>query len=339
MKPRIIFFALGLVLALYNLPLAWGQADATKRLIDGAKKEGKVVWYTALSIQDVEVLTKRFEQTYPFIKTETLRLVTDALLTKILTETKAGVHNSDVIEIPGIAGNILKKEGLFDKYASTESNAYPAAMKDPGGTWTSFFIHTLVLVYNTQLVKKEELPRTYEDLINPKWKGKVVLRDEDFETFGMMLKVMGREKGMNFMRRLGGQGVDLRNSFTLAVQGVASGEIPLGMNLYGTHTEEFKKKGAPVDWVPMEFVLTTVEPLAVSARAPHPAAARLFIDFLLSKEAQSILRDRSRISSRPDVPPDPPELTKGLKLIPTDLSLADQANELAKEFRAIFKPR
>jgi len=225
MKPRIIFFALGLVLALYNLPLAWGQADATKRLIDGAKKEGKVVWYTALSIQDAEVLTKRFEQTYPFIKTETLRLVTDALLTKILTETKAGVHNSDVIEIPGIAGNILKKEGLFDKYASTESNAYPAAMKDPGGTWTSFFIHTLVLVYNTQLVKKEELPRTYEDLINPKWKGKVVLRDEDFETFGMMLKVMGREKGMNFMRRLGGQGVDLRNSFTLAVQGVASGEM------------------------------------------------------------------------------------------------------------------
>jgi iron(III) transport system substrate-binding protein len=339
MKPRIIFFALGLVLALYNLPLAWGQADATKRLIDGAKKEGKVVWYTALSIQDAEVLTKRFEQTYPFIKTETLRLVTDALLTKILTETKAGVHNSDVIEIPGIAGNILKKEGLFDKYASTESNAYPATMKDPEGTWTSFFIHTLVLVYNTQLVKKEELPRTYQDLINPKWKGKIVLRDEDFETFGMMLKVMGREKGMNFMRRLGAQGVDLRNSFTLAVQGVASGEIPLGMNLYGTHTEEFKKKGAPVDWVPMEFVLTTVEPLAVSARAPHPAAARLFIDFLLSKEAQSILRDRSRISSRPDVPPDPPALTKGLKLIPTDLSLADQANELAKEFRAIFKPR
>jgi len=89
----------------------------------------------------------------------------------------------------------------------------------------------------------------------------------------------------------------------------------------------------------MEFVLTTVEPLAVSSRAPHSAAARLFIDFLLSKEAQTILRDRSRISSRPDVSPDPPELTKGLKLIPTDLSLADQANELAKEFRAIFKAR
>jgi iron(III) transport system substrate-binding protein len=231
MKSRITFFTLVFNRA-FNTPLAWGQADQTKRLIEGAKRKAKVVWYTALSIQDAELLTKRFEQTYPFIKTETLRLVTDALLTKILTETKAGVYNADVIEIPGIAGNILKKEGLFDTYVSPESKAYPASMKDSGGTWTSFFIHTLVLVYNTQLVKKEELPRTYEELINPRWKGKIVLRDEDFETFGMMLKVMGREKGVNFMRRLGAQGVDLRNSFTLAVQGVASGEIPLGMNLY-----------------------------------------------------------------------------------------------------------
>ena len=262
MKLRIIFFASVLVMVFFNMPRVWGQDDHTKRLIEGSKKEGKLVWYTALSIQDAELLTKRFEQAYPFIKIETLRLVTDALLTKILTETKAGVYNADVIEIPGIAGNILKKEGLFDKYVSPESKAYPASMKDSGGTWTSFFIHTLVLVYNTQLVKKEELPRTYEELINPKWNGKIVLRDEDFETFGMMLKVMGREKGMNFLRRLGAQGVDLRNSFTLAVQGVASGEIALGMNLYGTHTEEFKKKGAPVDWLPMEFVLTTVEPVS-----------------------------------------------------------------------------
>src|SRR5262252_4365104 len=109
---------------LFSIPLAWDQTDHAKRLIEGAKKEGKVVWYTALSIQDAELLTKRFEKTYPFIKTEMLRLVTDALLTKILTETKAGVYNADVIEIPGIAGNILKKEGLFDKYASSESKAY-----------------------------------------------------------------------------------------------------------------------------------------------------------------------------------------------------------------------
>ena len=166
---------------------------------------------------------KRFEQRYPFVKTETLRLVTDSLLTKILTEARASAFNADVIEIPGIAGNIVKKEGLFEKYLSPEAKAYPASMKDPDGTWTSFFVHTLVLVYNTQLIKKEELPRSYEQLINSKWEGKIVLRDEDFETFGMMLKVMGREKGLNFMRLLSAQGVELRNSFTLAVGAVASG--------------------------------------------------------------------------------------------------------------------
>ena len=332
-----ITFACFVLLFLVQSAATWAQSDPTKRLIEGAKKEGKLVWYTALSIQDAELLTKRFEQLYPFVKTETLRLVTDSLLTKILTEARAGAFNADVIEIPGIAGNIVKKEGLFEKYLSPEVKAYPASMKDPDGTWTSFFIHTLVLVYNTQLIKKEDLPRSYEQLINSKWKGKIVLRDEDFETFGMMLKVMGRDKGLNFMRRLSAQGVELRNSFTLAVGGVASGEVPLGMNLYGTHTEEFKKRGAPVDWVPMEFVLTTVEPLAVAARAPHPNAARLFVDFLLSKEAQTMMRERSRIPSRPDVPPDPPELTRGLKLIPTDLALADQSNQLAKEFRQLFK--
>jgi len=105
--------------------MTWGQSDHTKRLIEGAKKEGKVVWYTALSIQDAELLTKRFEQLYPFVKTETLRLVTDSLLTKILTEARAGVFNADVIEIPGIAGNIVKKEGLLAKYASPEAEAYP----------------------------------------------------------------------------------------------------------------------------------------------------------------------------------------------------------------------
>lgn len=339
MHPRNFSFVIWLLLILFHSAEAQGQSEHTKSLVEGATKEGKLVWYTALSIQDAELLTRQFEQLYPFVKTETLRLVTDALLTKILTEAKAGAFKADVVEIPGIAANIVKKEGLFEKYVSPEAKAYPGSMKDKDGTWTSFFIHTLVLVYNTQLIKKEELPRAYEQLINPKWKGKIVLRDEDFETFGMMLKVMGKEKGMNFMRRLAAQGVDLRNSFTLAVQGVASGEIPLGMNLYGTHTEEFKKKGAPVDWVPMEFVLTTVEPLAVASRAPHPNAARLFLDFLLSKEAQTLMRDRSRISSRQDVPPDPPELTRGLKLIPTDLSLADQSNELAKEFRATFKTR
>ena len=330
-------YGLFIFFLLFPFAPSWAQPDHTTGLIEGAKKEGKLLWYTALTLADAGMLTQHFEQKYPFIKTETLRLGTDQLLTKIQTEARAGAFRADVIEIPGILGHVLKQDGLLEKYVSPESKAYPSSMKDVDGTWTSFFINTHVTVYNTRLVKKQEVPKTYEDFINPRWKGKIAVRDNDFDNFGMMLKVMGREKGLNFMRRLAAQGVDLRSSFTTAVQGISAGEIPIGMNLYGTHTEEFKKKHAPVEWAPMEFVLASIEPLGVAARAPNPNAARLFVDFLLSKEAQTLMRDRSRIPSRPDVPPDPPELTRGLNIIATDVSLANDSKQLAKEFYEIFK--
>jgi iron(III) transport system substrate-binding protein len=323
---------------LSNSSVLFSQSDHTARLIAGAKKEGRLLWYTALNIQDADMLTKRFEEKYPFIKTQTLRLGTFQLLTKIQTEAKAAAFKGDVIEIAGVTGHILKKDGIFTKYVSPESRFYPESVKDPDGTWTSFFINTHVLVYNTTRVKKDELPRTFGEVINPKWKDKIVM-SEDFDTYGMMLKVMGRDKGLDFMRRLAAQGVVIRDSYTLAVQGVASGEVPLGLNLYRTRTEEFKKKGAPVDWIPLEFVVASLEPLAVAANASNPNSARLFVDFLLSKEAQELMRRRFRIPSRPDVPPDPPELTKGLNVIATDLSLAEQSKQLAAEYYSIFRPR
>jgi len=343
MKARAETFLLSLfgifivILAFARSPIE-AQPDAASRLIEGAKKESTLVWYTALNLNDSEMLTKRFEQLYPFIKTETLRLSSFSLLSKIQTEARAGAFKADVIEIAGVLGHILKKDGLFAKYISPESRFYPDSVKDPEGTWTSFFMNTHVLAYNTKLVKKDELPKNYEEIINPRWKNKLTM-SEDFDIFGMMLKVMGRAKGLEFMRRLAAQGVSLKNSYSLAIQAVASDEVALGLNVYGTRTEEFKKKGAPVDWVPLEFTLASLEPLALGAKAPHPNAARLLIDFLLSKEAQSLMRERFRIPSRPDVPPDPPELTKGLKLIPTDLSLAEQSKQLAEEYRQIFQAR
>jgi len=334
----LILFIFLLATIVCEGPVIGAQADSASSVLEGARKEGALLWYTALNLNDSEMLTKRFEQRYPFIKTETLRLSSFSLLSKIQTEARAGAFKADVIEIAGVLGHLLKKDGLFAKYLSPESRFYPDSVKDPDGTWTSFFMNTHVLVYNTKLVKKDELPGTYEEIINPKWKDKITL-PEDFDIFGMMLKIMGRQKGSEFMRRLAGQGVSLKNSYSLAIQAVASDEVPLGLNLYGTRTEEFKKKGAPVDWLPLEFTIASLEPLAVGAKAPHPNAARLFVDFLLSREAQSLMRERFRIPSRPDVLPDPPELTKGLKLIPTDLSLAEQSKQLAEEFRQTFKNR
>jgi len=331
-------FVLLLATIVYQASASGAQEGSASRILDGAKKEGALLWYTALNLNDSEMLTKRFEQLYPFIKTETLRLSSFALLSKIQTEARAGGFRADVIEIAGVLGHILKKDGLFAKYLSPEARFYPDSVKDTDGTWTSFFMNTHVLVYNTKLVKKDEVPKTFDEVAQPKWRSKITM-PEDFDIFGMMLKVMGRSKGMDFMRRLAAQDVSLKDSYSLAIQAVASDEAALGLNLYGTRTEEFKKKSAPVEWVPLDFTLASLEPLAVGAKAPHPNAARLFVDFLLSKEAQGLMRERFRIPSRPDVLPDPPELTKGLKLIPTDLSLAEQSKQLAEEFRQTFKSR
>src|SRR5262244_14433 len=202
MKPRArIFFRISwvvfLTLAVSRSSAIPAQPDPAARVIEAAKKEGALVWYTALNLNDSEMLTSRFEQLYPFIKTETLRLSSFSLLSKIQTEAKAGAFKADVIEIAGVLGHILKKDGLFAKYISPESRFYPDLVKDPDGTWTSFFMNTHVLVCNTKLVKKDEVPKTFDEVTQPKWKGKITM-PEDFDIFGMMLKVMGRSKGMEF---------------------------------------------------------------------------------------------------------------------------------------------
>src|SRR6266550_5184222 len=261
-NPIYGLFVLVLATIVYETSAISAQADPASRILEGAKKEGALVWYTALNLNDSEMLIKRFEQLYPFIKTETLRLSSFILLSKIQTYARAVAFKSDLIEIAGVLGHILKKDGLFAKYISPQSRFYPDSVKDPDGTWTSFFMNTHVLVYNTKLVKKDEVPKTFDEVTQSKWKGKITM-PEDFDIFGMMLKIMGRSKGMDFMRRLAAQEVSLKNSYSLAIQAVASDEAALGLNLYGTRTEEFKKKSAPVEWVPLEFTLASLEPLAV----------------------------------------------------------------------------
>ena len=151
------------------------------------------------------MLTKKFEEKYPFIKTQTLRLGTFQLLTKIQTEVRARAFKGDVIEIAGVTGHILKKDGVFAKYTSPESRFYPDSVKDPDGTWTSFFINTHVLVYNTNMVKKDELPKTFQEVINPKWSNKILM-SEDFDIFG----INAGQIGFDQHRVVGFFDIDLR---------------------------------------------------------------------------------------------------------------------------------
>ena len=209
---------------------------------------------------------------------------------------------------------VLKQRNIIGRYDSPERKYYSADLKDKDGFWSSTFQNTFVLAYNKRNVKPDDVPKTYEDLLKPTWKGRQIINDTDnFEWFDGLLKFWGRDKGMAYFKRLAQQDQIFQRGARGRIQLVAAGEAPLTIS-YGPHAQSFVNQGAPIEWVPLEPVVVIVNSISIAQqRAPHPAAAKLFIDFLLSKTAQTKLREMSRIPSRSDVESDPPRLIKGFK--------------------------
>ena len=315
---------------------ALGAVDDITGKIEGAKKEGQVILYTNAS--GIAPLIKRFEEKYPFLKIEPLRTGAPKLLNRILAEQKAGSLKADLIETEGLTSYVMMKRGLYAKYVSPESRMLPAGAKDPDGMWTNAHSNYKIVAYNTRLVSPAELPRSYDDLTQPKWKGKILMGSNNYEWFGNMVKIMGEEKGMNLMRRLNAQNLMLREGNSLILQLLLAGEGFVSIAANVDSVEELKAKGAPIDWLGLEPTISRLHPIALARTAQHPNAAKLYIDFILSKEAQEIItKEFIGISDRPDVKR--VFTREGLKLHYADLSLADRYEEITKKFDAVFKIR
>jgi iron(III) transport system substrate-binding protein len=184
-------------------------------------------------------------------------------------------------------------------------------------------------------VKPGDFPKTYDDLLKPMWKGRQIINDTDsFEWFDGLLRFWGKEKGLAYFRRLAGQDQIFQRGARGRIQLVAAGEAPLTFG-YGPHAQSFVNQGAPIEWVPLEPVVAIVNTVNLAQRAPHPAAGKLLIDFLLSRPAQTKLRDMSRIPSRSDVEPDPPRLIKGFKKVVQDIENENMAESI-KLFQQTF---
>jgi iron(III) transport system substrate-binding protein len=318
---------------------SWAQESATSKLIEGAKKEGRMVFYSSLNIEDNNGLLKRFEEKYPFIKTELNRLTADRLLIRFQSEARAKKHVADVVLNGGARTYITKKEGLLMKYVSPESKFYGPGFKDPDGYWTDAYLNAHVLVYNTRMVKAQEVPRSHADLLKPQWTGRFVMVSKAYEWFLKILKLNGEEKGLEYFKQLAAQKPGFRIGSSQVADLVAAGEHPIGINTYSTNIEDLKARGAPVEWVPLDPVVAILHPLAISANAPHPNAAKLFVDYVLSKEGMMILRSFKRIPSRLDVEPIVPRLTKGIKFYPSEPELAEEFDKYARIFQSIFEVR
>jgi iron(III) transport system substrate-binding protein len=313
------------------------QSDAqvsSPELVTQAKKEGRVVWYSTVSIPESKQLSDMFEKQYPFVKVELLRSGSGALVNRLVSEYAAKNYSADVLQGTSSRGGLtaLKQRNILGRYESPAQKFLAPELKDKAGYWASTFLNTFVLAYNKRNVKPDDVPRIYDDLLKPIWKGRQIINDtENFEWFDGLLKYWGREKGLAYFRRLAQQEQIFQRGARGRIQLVAAGEAPLTIG-YGPHAQSFVNQGAPIEWVPLEPVVVIVSTVSIAQRPPHPAAAKLFIDFLFSKPAQLKLREMSRIPSRSDVEPDPPRLMKGFKRV-----IQDVENENMAESTRLFQ--
>jgi len=272
-------------------------ADREKRLIENAKREKTVVLYTSLNLKDSVPITEKFEQKYPGIKVSLWRASSEKVVQRALTEARAGRFTPDVMETNGPEMEILYREQLLEPFHSPHLKDIPPQAIPKHRHYVADRFNFFVIGYNTNLVKPEDVPSSYEELAGPKWTGKVGIEASDVDWFGALAKAMGEQKGIAFFRKLADNKPQLRTGHTLIAELVASGEIPLAASVYNHNVERLAVKGAPVKWKPLSPTFGRPNAIGVAKRAPHPHAAMLFVDFMLSKEGQEIIKERNRVPS------------------------------------------
>ena len=276
--------------ALAAAQIQYEGADREKVLAAGAKQEGELMLYTSLVPEDLTALGAAFEKKYG-VKLKTWRANSEKVLQRAVTEARAGRNDADVVETNGPQLESLYREKGLQPLRSPHIKDLMPQARTPHGHWVGTRINMFVHSYHTGLVKKEELPKTYQDLTHPRWKGRLGIEAEDEDWFAMIVKELGEEQGLRVFRDIVRvNGLSVRKGHTLLAGLVASGEIPLALTTYSHGAEKMKQKGAPVEWFAISPAIGRANGIGVTRKPPHPHAAALFVDFLLSPEGQTILQ-------------------------------------------------
>jgi iron(III) transport system substrate-binding protein len=318
--------------------LLWASAQAifaaSPEILEGAKREGTLMLYTSMNAPDVKQVFAAFQKKYPFIDPKFYTTRSAALLQRTINEAQAKRYAADIVQANAYTIYVLVHKKLTTPYGSPESSAYPEGFHDPDRHWTAVNQQLNVIGYNTKLVNPKEAPRTYEDLLNPKWKGKLALDDKQYIWYDGMMKVMGKEKGLAFMKKLATQDIHFRSGQTLMAQLLSAGEFGILINTRPDNMEELKQKGAPTAWVSPNPTTVNILPISLFANAPHPNAGKLFIDYVLSEEGQKLLGVMGRTPARPKIPTT--YTVPDVKLVVNDLDQSARLNEIAAEYKKVF---
>jgi iron(III) transport system substrate-binding protein len=275
----------GSAIALYQGP------DRQQRLLEGAKKEGSFNIYTSATVEDMALLTSAFEKKYG-IKVNVWRASSESVVQRGVTEMRGGRNEADLFDTNGPDMESLYREKVLQEAWSPHiADLVPGALA-PHREWVSPRINIYVMTYNTKLVRKEDLPKTFEDLAHPRWKGKLGIEATDPAWFATVVAELGEARGLKAFRDMVAvNGVSVRKGHSLLANLVVAGEVPLALTTYNYRAEQLKREGAPVDWFILPPAVARFQGMGLARRAPRPHAAMLWYDFMLS-DAQELLAKR-----------------------------------------------
>lgn len=303
-------------------------ANRSQQLIDGARKEGELTMYESMTGEDITPIIDAFSKKYG-IKVKVWRSSSENILQRVVNEAKAGRTDVDVVENNAPEMEALHREKLLQQVKSPHLKGLMPQAIPAHKEWVGHTIDVFVQAYNTDKVKKEELPKSYQDLLDPKWKGRLGVEANDQAWFATLARELGEEKTIKLFRDVGaGNGLSVRKGHTLLTNLVAAGEVPLGLTIYNNKPEQLKEKGAAIDWFVMQPAIAQFRSIGVIKTAPHPHAAVLFFDFMLD-EGQAISHGRKYLTTNTKF--DAPLRKQPLKFIDPALAL-DMADKWLKSY-------
>ena len=320
--------------ALAKLP----PRERQQKLIEGAKREGTVVIYDTTAREELGDMEKALRAQYPFLRVEFVAANRGKLLERVLTEARIGKHLADIVAVGSTEDAVLIQEGLVASYSSPEFLHLLPGMVAKDGRWVGTRLRTYHIAYNTKLISPADAPKRWEDLLDPKWKGKLGLADDAYFWFGSLEEAWGKEKAQDFFLKLARQRPVIRKGHSLLAQLLAAGEFPVVVGMYGHRIALMKQKGAPVEMVNPDPVIGILGTMGIAKHAPHPHAAALVVDFNITEEGERMTVDQMRGPTRRGIPHPYIDRLEGLRIqYETPASYPPGRYErIVQEYRRIF---
>ena len=319
--------------ALEKLP----PQERQQKLYEAAKSEGEAVVYANMDVSAMKPLTDGFMKRYPGTKAASVHFSGAAIITRLDSEARAGKPMSDVVLSGQLGVLALIDKKIAARYRSPEREYFLEGFKDKDGLWTAYMTNVMVSAYNTRQVKKDEAPRSVEDLLKPRWKGKLTMDSQSYVWFGTMLQHLGEEAGLRFMKRLNEQNISHQRGRRLMTQLVAAGEFDMAVETNLNSVLTLSKQGAPLSFAPIQPYFLSPSLVFMSANAPRPYTGALFIDYLLSEEGQKIVVTTNRMPANSKVKSPERQILEGQDVRTPDIfDIGKRYQAIGNRYREIF---